>query len=72
MTPSELKQKIAEYSERTGESLLESTVAIADELEIDLEVIAQHVTGSLKEMMQIECEADGMLKKESNHSHAFD
>lgn len=71
MTPNEVKQMIMEHAQTHEMTLLDATIAIADELDIDLEEIAQHVTGSLKEMMQVECEADGMLKRESNSSFTF-
>lgn len=71
MTPNEVKQLIIEYSLEHEITLLDATVAIADRLEIDLEDIAQHVSGSLKEMMQVQCEDSGMLKRDSQSSHVF-
>lgn len=71
MTPMEVKQTIIEYSQDNGVSLLEATMAVADELDIELEDIAKHVTGNLKEMMQVECEQTGMLKRENNSSYTF-
>ena len=72
MTPNEVNQIIIEYAQANGISLLDATVAVADLHDIDLEDIAKHVTGSLKEMMQVECETAGMLKRENNSSHIFE
>ena len=71
MTPSDLRQNIIQYANDNSCTLLEATVAMADKLEIDLEDIAKHINGSLKEMMQIECEADGSIRRENNSSYIF-
>lgn len=71
MTPSDLRQNIIQYSIDNTCTLLEATVAMADKFEIDLEDIAKHVSGSLKEMMQLECEKDGSIRKDNNSSYIF-
>lgn len=71
MTPSDLRQNIIQYASDNDCTLLEATVAMADKLEIDLEDIAKHVSGSLKEMMQLECEGDGSIRRENNSSYTF-
>lgn len=71
MTPIEVKQTIMEYAQDNDVSLLEATIAVADSMDIELEDIAKHINGSLKEMMQLECETSGMLKRDSQPSYTF-
>ena len=72
MTPNEVTQIIMEHARLHDVSLLDATIAVADQYEIELEDIAKHVTGSLKEMMQLQCESEGMLKRENHSSHTFE
>lgn len=71
ITPNELRQIIIEHSLETKENILDSIIVIADRYEIDLEVMATYITGSIKEMIKLQCENDGLIKKEDDPSHAF-
>lgn len=71
MTPNELKQEIISYAKENDLTILEAAIEIADTHEIDIEDMAQYITGSIKEMMQMECEQNGMLKRDSIPSYAF-
>lgn len=72
MTPTELKQKIIEHSQQNNVSLLDATIQVADLLDIDIEDMAVHINGSLKEMMQVQCETDGLIKKTNESTYSFD
>lgn len=65
-------EMIISMSQVTGGLLIESAVEVADILGIDQEAMKSYITRSLKEMIQLECEQAGMLKKDTDPSFVFE
>jgi hypothetical protein len=69
----EIAAVINELVEMEDITILEAICKLAEQLDIPVQEIAKYITGSLKEMLRIEAEEAGLLKRQNeNPSFVFE